>query len=102
MWGKSLQEDLARRDFTINAMALTAGMEIIDPFGGQADVKDKLIRAVGDANARFNEDAYKYDAGHQNRSPVGIYDRTSNPTGNSGTSKHYQANIRRENKRRVV
>ncbi len=59
VWGKSLQEDLARRDFTINAMALTAGMEIIDPFGGQADVKDKLIRAVGDANARFNEDALR-------------------------------------------
>ncbi|KKU68912.1 MAG: tRNA adenylyl-/cytidylyl-transferase [Candidatus Amesbacteria bacterium GW2011_GWA1_47_20] len=58
-WGKSLQEDLARRDFTINAMALTARMEIVDPFGGQQDVKDKLIRAVGDANARFGEDALR-------------------------------------------
>ncbi|MEK7154812.1 MAG: HD domain-containing protein [Patescibacteria group bacterium] len=58
-WGKSLQEDLARRDFTINAMALTVGMEIIDPFGGQQDVKDKLIRAVGDANQRFGEDALR-------------------------------------------
>ncbi len=58
-WGSSLQEDLSRRDFTINAMALTAGMEIIDPFGGQTDVKDKLIRAVGDANTRFGEDALR-------------------------------------------
>ena len=58
-WGKSLHEDLARRDFTINAMALTAGMEIVDPFGGQTDVKDKLIRAVGNAQERFSEDALR-------------------------------------------
>ncbi len=58
-WGSSLQEDLSRRDFTINAMALTAGMEIVDPFGGQADMKDKLIRAVGNAGERFGEDALR-------------------------------------------
>lgn len=58
-WGSHLQEDLLRRDFTINAMALTAGMEIIDPFGGMDDLKNKLIRAVGDANQRFGEDALR-------------------------------------------
>jgi poly(A) polymerase len=56
-FGKSLEEDLARRDFTINAMArdLVTG-EIIDPFGGQADLKAGIIRAVGDPVERFAED----------------------------------------------
>ena len=77
-WGKSLQEDLSRRDFTVNAMALKTenrkqktksnkqslraegrqtsrsvaiSCSIIDPFGGQKDLENKIIRAVGDANA---------------------------------------------------
>lgn len=81
-----IKEDLARRDFTINAMALdleTRNMKheklgsesftiqdssskihdsrftIIDPFGGKADLENKIIRAVGDPNARFNEDALR-------------------------------------------
>ena len=62
-----LKEDLARRDFTINAMALRVesekakveSTEIIDPFDGQKDLKAKLIRAVGDAKERFNEDALR-------------------------------------------
>jgi len=81
-WGKSLEEDLSRRDFTVNAMALktenrkqkTENNEqslraseasvailcsIIDPFGGQKDLKEKIIRAVGDANVRFSEDALR-------------------------------------------
>lgn len=57
-WGKTLQEDLARRDFTINAMALKVP-SIIDPFGGQKDLDAKLIRAVGDPNERFEEDALR-------------------------------------------
>lgn len=57
-FGVSLQEDLARRDFTVNAMAL--GPEgVIDPFGGQADLARKLIRAVGDPAKRFSEDALR-------------------------------------------
>lgn len=55
-----LKEDLARRDFTINAMALDAdGKTIIDPFGGEGDLQKKLIRAVGNAKERFNEDALR-------------------------------------------
>ncbi|WP_180753300.1 CCA tRNA nucleotidyltransferase [Anaerococcus sp. Marseille-P3625] len=52
---KDIVEDLKRRDFTINAMAKRKD-EIIDPFDGQADLKKKIIRAVGDPVARINED----------------------------------------------
>jgi len=58
-WGKTLEEDLSRRDFTINAIALDDNGKIIDPFGGEKDLKEKLIRAVGDANERFDEDALR-------------------------------------------
>ena len=57
-WGNSLEEDLKRRDFTINAIA-TNGKEVIDPFNGQSDLQNKLIRAVGDPNDRFKEDALR-------------------------------------------
>lgn len=59
VWGKSLHEDLHRRDFTINAMVISPKGEIIDPFDGQKDLKKKLIRAVGDADKRFGEDALR-------------------------------------------
>ncbi len=49
-------KDLARRDFTMNAIALTQSGELIDPFGGQDDIENKQIQAVGNAEARFNED----------------------------------------------
>ncbi len=55
----SLEEDLQRRDFTINAMAMTETMDIIDPFGGQQDLAAGTIRAVGDAEERFREDALR-------------------------------------------
>lgn len=58
-WGKNLKEDLERRDFTINALALDKNLKIIDPFTGQKDLANKLIRAVGDPNLRFNEDALR-------------------------------------------
>src|SRR5438552_11880469 len=56
-FGRDLSDDLARRDFTINAMALDprAG-DIIDPFGGQRDLSSGIVRAVGDPVARFRED----------------------------------------------
>ena len=56
---RSLEEDLARRDFTVNAMAQSQRGEIIDPFGGQSDLTNKIIRCVGDPYARFNEDALR-------------------------------------------
>jgi len=59
LWGKTLEEDLARRDLTINALALDKDLKVIDLYSGQEDIKNKLIRAVGDANKRFNEDALR-------------------------------------------
>jgi tRNA nucleotidyltransferase (CCA-adding enzyme) len=58
-FAKNLEEDLSRRDFTINALALKIPNEIIDPFDGQKDLKNTIIRAVGNANDRFNEDALR-------------------------------------------
>ncbi len=58
-WGKTLTEDLERRDFTINAMALDKSLEIMDPFDGQKDLNKKVIKAVGDPNERFGEDALR-------------------------------------------
>ena len=55
----SLKEDLARRDFTINAMAYNEEEGIIDCFGGIDDIKNKVIRCVGDPDKRFNEDALR-------------------------------------------
>ncbi|MBK3496744.1 CCA tRNA nucleotidyltransferase [Viridibacillus sp. YIM B01967] len=56
---RSLEEDLKRRDFTINAMAMRASKEIVDLYGGQSDLKAQLIRAVGNASDRFAEDALR-------------------------------------------
>lgn len=56
---RELSQDLERRDFTINAMAFTKSGEIIDLFNGKDDLHVGLIRAVGDANSRFREDALR-------------------------------------------
>ena len=56
-FAKTIKEDLARRDFTVNAMALDK--EIVDPFKGQQDLEKKIIKAVGKADDRFNEDALR-------------------------------------------
>ena len=69
-WGKSIEEDLSRRDFTINAIALKIEAQpqgsthelktsVIDPFNGQEDIKNNIIRAVGDPRKRFKEDALR-------------------------------------------
>ncbi len=64
-WGKTLEEDVGRRDFTINAMGLkvvdkrTSEVELIDYFEGQKDLNGRLIRAVGNPNERFREDALR-------------------------------------------
>jgi len=76
-WGKTIEEDLVRRDFTINAMALRptergSGLqpeasaerqaftfELIDLYNGQKDIKNKIIRAVGNPDERFREDALR-------------------------------------------
>ena len=75
-WGKSIEEDLSRRDFTINAMALGLSEKgkggnnkiftlnalpftLVDPFNGQKDLENKIIRAVGNPKERFKEDALR-------------------------------------------
>ena len=56
---RSLEEDLARRDFTVNAMALDLRGELRDPFGGREDLKRGVLRCVGDPDRRFEEDALR-------------------------------------------
>lgn len=62
-FAKTVEEDLSRRDFTVNALALSVAEgiadKIIDPFGGQKDLKNKLIRTVGEPAKRFEEDALR-------------------------------------------
>lgn len=63
-WGETLEEDLARRDFTINAMGLRfadgkLSTSPVDPFDGQKDLKNKVVKAVGVADERFGEDALR-------------------------------------------
>ena len=56
---RSIEEDLARRDFTVNAIAYSERTGIVDPFFGRADLQNKVLRAVGDAKTRFTEDALR-------------------------------------------
>lgn len=59
-WGTTIEEDLKRRDFTMNAIAcsVTDG-KLVDPYGGAEDVRNQIICAVGDPNERFSEDALR-------------------------------------------
>ncbi|MGL4849514.1 MAG: CCA tRNA nucleotidyltransferase [Clostridium sp.] len=56
---KNIKEDLSRRDFTINSFAYNHKEGLLDFFNGQEDLKNKIIRSVGDSNTRFNEDALR-------------------------------------------
>lgn len=56
---RSIEEDLARRDFTMNAVAMNRFGVILDPFGGKQDIEAKTIRTVGTASERFSEDALR-------------------------------------------
>jgi len=58
IWAKTVEEDLARRDFTINSIAYDE-KNIIDPYGGQKDLSNKIIKSVGDPDKRFNEDSLR-------------------------------------------
>ena len=55
----AITEDLSRRDFTVNAIAYSEKSGICDPFGGYDDIKNQVIRCVGNADARFGEDALR-------------------------------------------
>lgn len=56
---KDIFNDLARRDFTVNAMAYNDKSGLVDFYGGQADLENRIIRCVGNADERFNEDALR-------------------------------------------
>jgi len=58
-WGKTLEDDLSRRDFTINSLAIDKELKVIDLYNGQKDINDGLVRAVGDPHERFSEDALR-------------------------------------------
>lgn len=58
-FAETIEEDLARRDFTINAIALDLNADLVDPHGGWDDLKKRIIRTVGDPEKRFNEDALR-------------------------------------------
>ncbi len=68
----SLREDLSRRDFTVNAIALNLRGELTDPFGGRQDLKRQILRAVGDPVKRFQEDALRILRGLRFASRLGF------------------------------
>ena len=78
----TLIDDLARRDFTMNAIAIDAGSgEIFDPWGGEADIAQALVRAVGDPDERFLEDPLRLLARRSLRLPTRLQTRLADGTG---------------------
>lgn len=69
---RSLEEDLARRDFTVNAVALSLRGELRDPFGGRADLERGTLRCVGDPDRRFQEDALRILRGLRFSASLGL------------------------------
>lgn len=69
---RSLEEDLARRDFTVNAMALSLRGELRDPFGGRRDLENGALRCVGDPDRRFQEDALRIMRGMRFAAVLGL------------------------------
>ena len=69
---RSLDEDLRRRDFTVNAMAMNLRRELKDPFHGQDDLKNGILRCVGEPNQRFHEDALRLLRGLRFASVLGF------------------------------
>ena len=72
MFTDSIEEDLARRDFTVNAMAFHPERGLLDPFGGQEDLRAGVIRCVGDAYTRFSQDALRILRGLRFASQLGF------------------------------
>ena len=69
---RSLEEDLGRRDFTVNAMAMNLRGELRDPFGGQIDLREGVLRCVGEPDRRFQEDALRILRGLRFAAVLGI------------------------------
>lgn len=79
-----LSEDLKRRDFTVNAMAYNEKDGLVDLFGGQKDMEEKVIRCVGDPLERFTEDALRILRAVRFAAPAGLFHRGENP----GSHRH--------------
>jgi tRNA nucleotidyltransferase (CCA-adding enzyme) len=58
-FSREITDDLSRRDFTINAMGYNHSSGLVDPFGGREDLKNRIIRTVGNPDVRFGEDALR-------------------------------------------
>jgi poly(A) polymerase/tRNA nucleotidyltransferase (CCA-adding enzyme) len=87
-FGVSLAEDLARRDFTINAIAYRPrDQKIVDLYGGIDDIKDKRLKAVGDPDARFSEDALRMLRGIRLAVELGLMMEDGTLTGIARNSK---------------
>ena len=69
---RSIEEDLARRDFTVNAMAWNLRGELRDPFGGREDLRRGVLRCVGDPDRRFEEDALRILRGLRFAAALGL------------------------------
>lgn len=69
---RSITDDLSRRDFTVNAIAYNLKSGIVDPFGGNADIKSKLLRCVGNPTERFQEDSLRILRGLRFASVLGF------------------------------
>ncbi|MBI2466014.1 MAG: HD domain-containing protein [Candidatus Sungbacteria bacterium] len=84
----NIEDDLARRDFTVNALAMDSEGKIIDPFGGEKDIKLKIIRAVGEPEKRFGEDALRLMRAARLAAQLGF---EIEPTTKSAVKKHAPA-----------
>ena len=92
---KSLEEDTARRDFTMNALAYNNEKGLCDFYGGASDIKNKIIRCVGDADKRFNEDALRIMRALRFSSVLG-FDIEENTKTAMFNNKHLLKNISSE------
>jgi tRNA nucleotidyltransferase (CCA-adding enzyme) len=72
-FSSSINDDLSRRDFTINAMAYSDKTGIIDPFNGRQDLHDRIIKCVGDPESRFSEDSLRILRAVRFASVLGFY-----------------------------
>ncbi len=90
-----IRDDLSRRDFTVNAIAYNEKRGIVDPFGGENDIRLKILRAVGDADTRMREDALRIMRGLRFSAQLG-FSIEENTLSALGRTKGGLADISRE------
>ena len=91
----TIEEDLSRGDFTVNAMAYSPTRGYADPFGGREDLKNKLLRAVGEPRQRFREDSLRILRGSRFAVRYSL-DVEKNTLEAMGTEAHLMDNLARE------